>query len=135
MRRRAWLSKRLAALVAATVCLCAPTAARAHGDPASDDLLTTSVFLPFATRIDRNEVQRLGVLLREAGKVHFRIRAALILSPSDLGTAFSLFGKPQKYAEFLGQELSFVYRDRSSSCRTATGMPSMPTPIRRRARC
>ena len=51
-------------------------------------------------------------LLRDADKQHFRIRVALILSPSDLGTAFSLFGKPQKYAEFLGLELSFVYRDR-----------------------
>ena len=36
----------------------------------------------------------------------------MILSPSDLGTAFSLFGKPEKYAQFLGLELSFVYRDR-----------------------
>jgi hypothetical protein len=34
------------------------------------------------------------------------------MSPSDLGTAFSLFDKPQKYSEFLGLELSFVYRDR-----------------------
>jgi hypothetical protein len=104
--------KRLAVLVAALICLCAPAAVRANGDPASDYLLTQSVFLPFTTRIDRNQVQGLGGLLREAGKQHFRIRVALILSPSDLGTAFSLFGKPEKYAQFLGLELSFVYRDR-----------------------
>jgi hypothetical protein len=95
-----------------TVCLCAPSVARANGDPASDYLLTQSVFLPFTTKIDRNEVKRLDALLREADQKHFRIRVAMILSPSDLGTAFSLMGKPEKYAQFLGLELSFVYRGR-----------------------
>lgn len=102
----------LAAVVVVTACLCAPTAARANGDPASDYLLAQSVFLPFTTKIDNNEVQRLDALLRESQKAGFRIRVAVILSPSDLGTAFSLFGKPQKYSAFLGLELSFVYRDR-----------------------
>jgi hypothetical protein len=104
--------KRLAALVVVIVCLCAPSAARANGDPASDYLLAQNVFLPFTTKIDQNEVKRLDALLRESQKADFRIRVALILSPSDLGTAFSLFRKPQKYAAFLGLELSFVYRDR-----------------------
>jgi hypothetical protein len=99
-------------LGAVTVCLCAPSVARANGDPASDYLLTQSVFLPFTTKIDRNEVNRLDALLREADQKHFRIRVAMILSPSDLGTAFSLFRKPEKYSQFLGLELSFVYRDR-----------------------
>lgn len=103
---------RLAALVAVIVCLGAPAAARANGDPASDYLLAQNVFLPFTTKIDNNEVQRLNALLREAHQADFTIRVAVILSPSDLGTAFSLFGKPQKYAAFLGLELSFVYRDR-----------------------
>jgi hypothetical protein len=106
------LVKRLAVLGAVTVCLCAPPVARANGDPASDYLLTQSVFLPFTTKIDRNEVKRLDALLREADQKHFRIRVAMILSPSDLGTAFSLMGKPEKYAQFLGLELSFVYRGR-----------------------
>jgi hypothetical protein len=103
---------RLAVLIVVTVSLCAPSAALANGDPASDYLLAQSVFLPFTTKIDRNQVQRLDALLRESQKADYRIRVALILSPSDLGTAFSLFGKPQKYAAFLGLELSFVYRDR-----------------------
>lgn len=94
------------------VCLGAPAAVRANGDPASDYLLAQNVFLPFTAKIDNNEVQRLNALLREAHKAGFTIRVAVILNPSDLGTAFSLFGKPQKYAEFLGLELSFVYRDR-----------------------
>jgi hypothetical protein len=104
--------RRLAALFVVTVCLCAPSAARANGDPASDYLLAQSVFLPFTNKIDSNEVQRLNALLRESKTAGFPIRVALILSPSDLGTAFSLFGKPQKYAAFLGLELSFVYRNR-----------------------
>jgi hypothetical protein len=104
--------QRLAALVVVTACLCAPAAAHANGDPASDYLLAQNVFLPFTTKIDNNEVQRLDALLRESHKAGFRIRVAVILSPADLGTAFSLFEKPQKYAAFLGLELSFVYRDR-----------------------
>jgi len=104
--------RRLAALVVVTVCLCAPSVARANGDPASDYLLSQNVFLPFTTKIDNDAVKRLGVALREADKQHFRIRVAVILSQSDLGTAFSLFGKPEKYAAFLGLELSFVYRGR-----------------------
>jgi hypothetical protein len=106
------VKRRLAALVVVTLCLCAPSAARANGDPASDYLLSQNVFLPFTTKIDGGAVKRLGGALREADKQRFRIRVAVILSPSDLGTAFSLFGKPQKYAEFLGLELSFVYRGR-----------------------
>ena len=104
--------KWLAALAVAIVCLCAPSAARANGDPASDYLLVQNAFLPFTTKIDQNEVKRLDGLLREAPKAGYRIRVAVILSPSDLGTAFSLFRKPQKYAAFLGLELSFVYRGR-----------------------
>ena len=104
--------KSLAALLLVTASLCAPSVARANGDPASDYLLVQNVFLPFNAKIDQNEVQRLNALLRESQKADFPIRVALILSPSDLGTAFSLFRKPQKYAAFLGLELSFVYRDR-----------------------
>jgi hypothetical protein len=89
-----------------------PAAAHANGDPASDYLLTQNLFLPFTTSIDRGEVSRLEGLLKNAKKQKFPIRVALILSPSDLGTAFSLFRKPQKYSEFLGLELAFVYRQR-----------------------
>jgi hypothetical protein len=103
---------KVSAVIAVGAALLVPGTAQANGDPASDYLLTQSVFLPFTPKIDNDAVKRLGILLREADKQHFRIRVAVILSPSDLGTAFSLFGKPQKYAEFLGLELSFVYRDR-----------------------
>jgi hypothetical protein len=106
------LGKRLVALVAVTVCLSAPSLARANGDPASDYLLTQNSFLPFTTKIDQTSVQRLNALLVAAKAKTFPIRVAVILSPSDLGTAFSLFGQPEKYVRFLGLELSFVYRGR-----------------------
>jgi hypothetical protein len=106
------LVKRLVVLGAVTVFLSVPPVALANGDPASDYLLTQSVFLPFTTKVDHNEATRLSALLRDAEQKKFRIRVAVILSPTDLGTAFSLFGKPEKYAQFLGLELSFVYRDR-----------------------
>jgi hypothetical protein len=106
------LVKRLVVLGAVTVLLSVPPVALANGDPASDYLLTQSVFLPFTTKVDHNEVTRLSNLLRDAEQKKFRIRVAVILSPTDLGTAFSLFGKPEKYAQFLGLELAFVYRDR-----------------------
>jgi hypothetical protein len=105
------LVKGLVILAAVTGCLCLPSVARANGDPASDYLLTQRAFLPFTTKVDHNEVTRLDVLLREADQKKFPIRVAVILSRTDLGTAFSLFGKPEKYAQFLGLELSFVYRD------------------------
>ena len=106
------MGRRVVLLAVATVLLSVPAVARANGDPASDYLLTQNVFLPFTTTIDRNEVKRLDALLKAAKRQHSPIRVALILTPSDLGSAFSLFNKPQKYAEFLGLELSFVYRER-----------------------
>ena len=121
MRRHALLSsfwrltrsgKRLSVLAVAAACLLAPATARANGDPASDYLLTQDLFLPFTTKIDRGEVTRLTGLLKNGKEQKYPIRVALIQSPSDLGTAFSLFRKPQRYSEFLGLELSFVYRGR-----------------------
>ena len=106
------MGKRLVALVAVTVCLSAPSLAGANGDPASDYLLTQNSFLPFTTKIDQTSVQRLNALLVAAKAKTFPIRVAVILSPSDLGTAFSLFGQPEKYVRFLGLELSFGYRGR-----------------------
>jgi hypothetical protein len=102
---------------AATVTLVAvllslPATAQANGDPASHYLIGESRFLPFNTEIDSDAVERLDGVLREADEVGFEIRTALIASPFDLGTAFSLYRKPQRYAEFLGLELSFMYPGR-----------------------
>jgi hypothetical protein len=106
------LAKRLLVLAVVVVALGLPTTARANGDPASDYLLVQKLFLPFTTKIDRTEVKRLNAVLTAADRANFPIRVAVILSPSDLGTAFSLYRKPQHYAEFLGLELAFVYHGR-----------------------
>lgn len=89
-----------------------PPVAQANGDPASDYLLGQDVFFPFGPSIDPAAAKRLQDTIDAAKKQDFTIRVALILAPSDLGTAFSLFRKPQRYAEFLGSEITFAYRDR-----------------------
>jgi len=106
------LTKRIAALGAAVVVLALPAVARANGDPASDYLLVQKLFLPFNAGVDSGAAEQLNALLVAAARDDFPIRVAVILSPQDLGTAFSLYRKPQRYAEFLGLELSFVYRGR-----------------------
>jgi hypothetical protein len=106
------LARRAGILAAIAVFLCLPGAARANGDPASDYLLAQKLFLPFGVKTDSDAVKQINSLLDAAEKSDFPIRVAVILAPQDLGTAFSLYNKPQRYAEFLGLELSFVYRDR-----------------------
>ena len=106
-------AKSAAALAAGlAVLLALPAAARANGDPASDYLLARDVFYPFTNKIDANAVERLDKTIKAANDAGYKIKVALILSPSDLGTAFSLFNKPQRYAQFLGLELAFVYKGR-----------------------
>jgi hypothetical protein len=105
--------RRISVAVAVVVlALGLPAAASANGDPASDYLLFQKLFLPFNAKVDQDAVKRLEKLLDAAEKQGFPIRIAVILARQDLGTAFSLLGKPQRYAEFLGLELSFTYRDR-----------------------
>jgi hypothetical protein len=68
--------------------------------------------LPFTSGIAQGASERLDETLKAADKAGYKIKTAIILAPTDLGTAFSLFRKPQRYAQFLGLELSFVYRGR-----------------------
>jgi hypothetical protein len=99
-----------AAIAAAS--LCVPVPAEANGDPASHILPQRRVFTPINVRVDSGALGHLDALIEEADEAGFPIRVALIAEPSDLGTAFALFNKPQRYAELLGFELSFVYDDR-----------------------
>jgi hypothetical protein len=102
---------RRVALLAVVVLLCTPAVARANGDPASDYLLIQSVFLPFNAKVDPKVTERLSNVIRAADEANYPIKVAVIATRYDLGTAFSLYNKPQKYAEFLGLELSFQYKD------------------------
>lgn len=104
--------KRLALiLVVAAACIAAGTA-RADGDPASDYLLGSQVFFPFDAKIPKAKQQELIATLADANRKGYKIRTALIYSAYDLGAVTSLWRKPQTYAQFLSEEIRFVYANR-----------------------
>jgi hypothetical protein len=100
------VAKVAVAALAATLLLGCP-AAFADGDPASDVLLGESVFYPFTPTVSPTLQKTLNGETAAASRAHFPIKVALIGSPVDLGAIPTLFGKPQEYADFLDQEISF----------------------------
>jgi hypothetical protein len=102
---------RIASAIAASILALALTfaAAPAHGDgdPASDVLLGQNVFYPYAPPVSGSLQNILNSETTAAARAHFPIKVALIESPVDLGVVTSLFHKPQQYADFLDQEISF----------------------------
>jgi hypothetical protein len=93
-------------LLLAVVALAAFAAdARANGDPASDVLPFSNVFLSIQNPKTSSAGRELEALTAEAAKKKFPIRVAVIAQPSDLGLIQSLWRKPQPYANFLGREL------------------------------
>jgi hypothetical protein len=86
----------------------APARAKADGDPASDMLLAQSVFYPFSPAVAAGLQKTLNAEAAAANRAHFPLKVALIDSPVDLGAIPTLFGKPQQYASFLDQEISFA---------------------------
>jgi hypothetical protein len=106
MRRAALL----VAALAATGALAGT--ARADGDPASDYLLGSQVFVPFDVKLPEAKQRELVSTVAAANKAGYRIRVALIASAYDLGAVTPLWRKPRTYARFLGVEIGFVYRGR-----------------------
>jgi hypothetical protein len=104
MKARSLLCAILAALAVA------PVPARADGDPASDVLLGQNVFYPYQPPVAADLQKALDAETAVAARVHFPIKVALIASPVDLGVITQLFGKPQQYARFLDQEISYQTR-------------------------
>lgn len=98
----------LAALTA--VCAIAVPAARADGDPASDYLSVQPVFFPFESKVSAADQKELTALLADAKKKGFGVRVALIATRGDLGAVPVLYNKPQRYADFLGQELVYYFK-------------------------
>src|SRR3954453_3989674 len=84
-----------------------PAPAAADGDPASDTLLGQNVFYPYQPKVSPAVAARLNAETAAAKRAGFPLKVALIASPLDLGVIPDLFGKPQKYADFLDQEISF----------------------------
>jgi len=86
--------------------------AHADGDPASDYLLTASVFLPPDTGISSKDAAQLRALLLSARKQGYTLHVAVIASRYDMGSVTVLFDRPLLYAPFLSQELRFYYKKR-----------------------
>jgi hypothetical protein len=84
-----------------------PAGALGDGDPASDVLLGENVFYPYTPAVPGAIQKTLNAETAAAVKNKYPIKVALIASPIDLGVIPDLFGKPQKYADFLDQEISF----------------------------
>ncbi len=84
-----------------------PALAGADGDPASDTLLGENVFYPYSPPVSASLQHTLDAATAAAQRSGYPIKVALIASPVDLGVIPDLFGQPQKYADFLDQEISF----------------------------
>jgi len=73
-------------------------------------LLGEDVFYPYSPPVSASLERTLNAETAAAAKAKFPIKVALIASPVDLGVIPDLFGKPQQYADFLDQEISFQTR-------------------------
>lgn len=108
---RVRLAVALSALLLAAGAL-APAGARGDGDPASDVLVSQSLFLPYDTGVSSARQAQLEALLKTADRAGLAIRVALIPSEYDLGSVGVLWRDPRTYARFLGIELSLTYSQR-----------------------
>jgi hypothetical protein len=95
------------ALLLTAAALMLPSLAAADGDPASDTLLGENVFYPYSPSVAGAVKLALDRQTAAAKRAGFPIKVALIAGPTDLGAIPSLYGKPQAYAKFLDQEISF----------------------------
>jgi hypothetical protein len=101
----------IAITVAAIVLIVTPAKlAFADGDPASDALLGQDVFYPYQPAVSARLQHELLAVTAAAAHAGFPLRIALIDSVFDLGVVPQLFGQPQQYADFLDQEISFLYK-------------------------
>lgn len=109
-RSRARLCVAVAVAVLALASGWSAAPARADGDPASDVLALQTLFLPQDAGVALEQQGQLVALLAAARRSGYQVRVALIASSTDLGSVTELWRQPQNYAQFLGQELSLVYR-------------------------
>jgi hypothetical protein len=100
----------IAAAVAVIVAAVLVQSALADGDPASDYLISQQVFVPFQG-VSTKAAGEITALLNESKQKGFPLKVAVISGQYDLGAVPSLFGKPQSYASFLGQEDYYFFKD------------------------
>jgi hypothetical protein len=103
------LRLKVLAITLATALL-APAGVRADGDPASDVLLTRDLFFTYSPPVSPALEAVLNAEVTAARRNSFPVKVALIRARYDLGLLPELFGKPQQYADFLGQEISLQYK-------------------------
>jgi hypothetical protein len=96
----------LALLLAVVTAGAVAAGAGANGDPASDVLPFSNVFLSIKDPRTSPAGRDLLAETQAAAKKKRPIKVAVISEPSDLGLIQSLWQKPQTYAEFLGKELA-----------------------------
>ena len=112
-RPRPWTTRLVVLLLAAGLAGGIRAAgAHADGDPASDYLLSQRVFFPFDLTFPAEQKARFTDFVAAANAQGFEIRIALIPDSYDLGSITPLWRKPRTYARFLGQELTYVYKQR-----------------------
>jgi hypothetical protein len=99
----------VALLVAAAICFAVLPASRAlcDADPASDVLLGAPAFYPFQPSVSSPLQHELEHDLAQLGKKGLNLKVAIIGSAVDLGAVTNMFARPQPYADFLDQEISF----------------------------
>jgi cytochrome oxidase Cu insertion factor (SCO1/SenC/PrrC family) len=86
------------------------SAARADGDPASDVLVSQTLYLPADAGVSEKQEMQLNAVLRAVKRSGVPVRVAVIPSAYDLGSIDELWLKPGTYARFLGIELSLIYK-------------------------
>ena len=72
------------------------------------------VFLPIDNPVSPNQAATFAKLVLGAEKSGLPIKVAVISSKYDLGSVPILFGTPQRYADFLGQELFYYYKQKAA---------------------
>ena len=96
------------ALVAATTA----ASAQAHGDLASEYLVDHDVFLPVHSSVPASTVASLASVLGAAAHDRLPVKVALIAKPADLGRRTSFFGHPQRYAQWVTEDMYADYHGR-----------------------
>ena len=106
--KRATATAWILALGLAAAVLAAPRPARRRWRSRQRRADRRERLLPVQPAVAAGLQKSLNAETAGASRLHFPIKVALIASPADLGAIPSLFAKPQQYADFLDQEISFA---------------------------
>jgi hypothetical protein len=99
-------------LITVAVACAVPGQAAGNGDPASDVLNVSNVFLPSA-RPPAAVAAKLRRTASQAQDAGYKVRVAIIAEEVDLGLEARFWRQPQAYADFLARELVQLYGPRA----------------------